>query len=134
MSDFKTPSKYDVFDVTKNTDDLKKLIAEHPDYPIVVLAGEQASAGDWYYWTFCSDIRFDVGEILTVQAPYNDELICTDRDEFEEEFEEWLWDAIDQDGSGRKPPSEEEFQQILKKELAKYDPYWKDVIMIHADN
>ena len=27
-------------ELTKSTEELKKLIAEHPDYPIVVLAGE----------------------------------------------------------------------------------------------
>lgn len=31
-------------DVSKNTDELKRLIAEHPDYDIVVLAGEKQTA------------------------------------------------------------------------------------------
>ena len=32
--------------LSKSTEELKKLIAEHPDYPIVVLAGEEANNGD----------------------------------------------------------------------------------------
>lgn len=31
-------------ELTKSTEELKKLIAEHPDYPIVVLAGEWETA------------------------------------------------------------------------------------------
>lgn len=34
-------------ELTKSTEELKKLIAEHPDYPIVVLAGECANSGDF---------------------------------------------------------------------------------------
>ena len=133
MSDFKTPSKYDVFDVTKNTDDLKKLIAEHPDYPIVVLAGEEANSGD-YYWMYCSDIRFGLGEILTVQAPYNDEIVCGDRDSFEEEMSDWLFYKLEGDGVDVDNMPDEEYEKILKEEIAKYEPYWKKVIAIWATN
>ena len=47
--------------IAKNTEKLKELIAEHPDYQIVVLAGEEANGGD-YSWMYCSDISFDVGD------------------------------------------------------------------------
>lgn len=120
-------------ELTKNTDELKRLISEHPDYPIVVLAGEEANSGD-YCWMYCSDIRFNLGEILTVEAPYNDEIVCSDRDSFEEEMSDWLFYKLEDDGVDVDNMPDEEYEKILKDEIAKYDPYWKDVIMIHADN
>lgn len=122
-------------DLAKNTDELKKLIAEHPDYPIVVLASEEANTGD-YSWSYCSDICFSVGEILDCECPYDEEFVCTDRDEFDERFEEWLWDQMcyeDCAGDGVEP-SEDEFQAKLKEEKEKYEPFWKKVICITVDS
>ena len=120
--------------LTKSTDELKKLIAEHPDYPIVVLCGENANNEDWY-WIYCSSISFSVGEILDCECPYNEELVETDRDHFDEQIEEWLWDKIcEEEFEDSGEPSERYFQQRLSQEKAKYEPYWKKVIAISADN
>lgn len=118
--------------LTKSTEELKKLIEEHPDYPIVVLAGDEANSGDYSYM-YCSSISFGTEEILDCETPYDSEIVCTDRDEFDERFEEWLWDEL---GGNDKPPkiTEDEFQENLKAEKAKYEPYWKKVIAIWADN
>lgn len=120
-------------ELTKPTDELKKMIEQYPDYPIVVLAGEVANTGD-YRWMFCSSISFEVEEILDCETPYNnDDIVCTDRDKFNEELEEWLWDEL---GGNDNPPkiTEDEFQEALKQERARYEPYWKKVIAIYADN
>lgn len=111
-----------------DTTELKKFIAEHPDYPICVLASEDANSGD-HGWMYCSDITFEVGEILDCDQPVDDCVIFDDRDDFEERLEEWLWDELEQ------PDLEEpEFQKKLAEEKAKYEPYWKDCIFIYADN
>lgn len=117
--------------LTTSSDELKKLIADHPDYPIVVLAGDDASVGD-YTWMYCSSISFTVGKILDCAVPWNDEIVATDEDEFNEELEDWLFYEIrERDGD---PPEEEEFQKFLAAEKERYAPYWKDVIAIYADN
>lgn len=62
-------------ELTKSTEELKKLIAEHPDYPIVVLAGECANSGD-FAWMYCASISFGIEEILDIillARPHNDE-------------------------------------------------------------
>lgn len=116
--------------ILADTSELKKLIAEHPDYPICVLASEDANCGD-YNWMYCSDIRFEVGEVLDCDQPVNDEIIFNDRDDFEERLEEWLWDELTSDG---EEYTEEQFQKFLADEKAKYEPHWKDCIFIYADN
>ena len=51
------------YTLTKDSDELKKLILENPDLPIVVLVGEESNGGD-YPWVFCSSISFGIDEIL----------------------------------------------------------------------
>lgn len=111
-------------DLTKQTDTLKKLISEHPDYPIAILAGEEANSGD-YCWMFCSYVSFEVGEMLaTDYYGYNDEII-TNRDELEELIEDRLYD---------NKLSDDELEKAVKEEIAKLEPYWKKVIFIYANN
>lgn len=116
--------KFESLGITKKTDELKKLIAEHPDYPICVLAGETANGGD-YAWMFCSKIWFEVAEILDADyLDYGDETF-TDRDRLEEVIEDRLFD----DGLDG-----EELDKAVKEKLAELEPYWKNVICIYADN
>ena len=114
---------------TKQTDELKQLINEHPDYPIVVLCSYEVCCDDCsYYWWYAPDLRFSIGEILDCEQDINDERVYTDRDEFEEDLANKLYDSGDYDEA-----TDEEFEAIVKAELAKYEPYWKKVIQIMAD-
>lgn len=113
---------------TKQTDELKQLISEHPDYPIVVLCSYEVCGDDSYNWWYAPDLRFSIGEILDCEQDVNDERVYTDRDEFEEDLADILVDSGDYDET-----TDEEFDAIVKAELAKYEPYWKKVIQIRAD-
>lgn len=110
------------FNFAHNTEKLKKLIEEYPDYPIVVIAGDEANTGDYRYM-YCERVQFEVEEIL--YADYCDEIIFSDRDDFEESVRENLSDL---------QCSDEEYEKAVKDTLAKYEPYWKKVIAIYADN
>lgn len=112
------------YSLTKSTEELKKLIAEHPDYPICVLAGEEASGSD-YSWMYCSDIRFEVGEILDTDYYDYDDAIIVDRDRLEEIIEDRLYDEY---------TDEEELNNAIKEKIAELEPYWKKVICIYANN
>ena len=113
---------------TAQTDELKKLIAEHPDLPIVVLVGSEVVAGDDYAWWYAPDISFSFGEILDCEQDVNDEKIYTDRDDFEEDLRDILCDLEEFEEA-----TDEEFDQAVKEQLADYEPYWKKVIQIRAD-
>ena len=86
---------------------------------------------------YCSSISFGITEFLDCEVPYS-ECVCTDRDDFEERFEDWLWDEMIDElidrGVDDAEPSEDEFQARLKEEKERYEPYWKKVIAIYADN
>ena len=118
-------------DLTTRTDELKKLILANPDLPMVVLAGECANSGD-YNTMYCSEIAFGIEEILDCEVPYM-EYVETDRTNFEEQIEEWLWDEMGGNDKDSKL-SETVFEDALEETKAKYEPYWKKVIAIRADN
>lgn len=114
----------DEMNLVKNTDELKRLIAKYPDYPICVLAGEEANGGN-YSWMYCSCVSFEVGEILDADIfDYNDETI-TDRDRLEELLEDRLYDE------GLK---DNELDKAVKEKIAELEPCWKNVIFIWATN
>lgn len=113
---------------TKQTDELKKLIAEHPDYPIVVLCSYEVCGDDDFYWWYAPHISFCIGEILDCEQDINDEKVYTDRNDFEEDLTDTL--GYNEDYA---EATDEEFDAIVKAELAKYEPYWKKVIQIKAD-
>ena len=107
--------------------ELRKLIAENPDLPIVVLASEYANTGDYGYM-YCWNVRCNVELVLDCETPFRNDCVYTDESEFEEDLAEYLADRL--------PASfpDEEFDKLLKEQLAKYEPYWKKVIAIWADN
>lgn len=107
-----------------NTEKLKELIAEHPDYDIVFLAGEEANPNGEYAYMYCTHIRFEIAEIL--DADYKDEdRVFSDRYDFEDYVEREFEDM---------ECSDEEYKEAVKATIAKYEPYWKKVIAIYADN
>ena len=114
------------YSLTYSSDELKKLIFENPNLPIVVLAGEEASSHDWY-WTYCSSVSCHISEILDCDYYDYDDTIFTDRDRLEEKIEDDLYDEY-------FDKSEEEYDAAVKRELEKYEPYWQKVIAIYAAN
>ncbi len=117
------------YELIHDSAELRKLIAENPNLPIVVLAGEEAASPEWC-WTYCADIKCSIDEILDTKTPYDHEdgTLFTDRDDFSECVEEALYDLF-YDGIG-----DESLASRVKSELEKYEPYWRKVIAIYATN
>ena len=116
------------YNLVHDATELRKLISENPDLPIVVIAGEEANSGD-YCWMYCSDVSFSVEYILDVKTPYDrEESVFTDKTEFEDAVSDYAADNLPSD------LPDEVFDEIVKNEIAKYEPYWKKVIAIYATN
>ena len=111
---------------------LLKMAQEHPDYPIVVLAGEEASDGDHSY-TYCENVGVDIDKILGCVTPWwTYDTVCTDPEDFEDEVWSMVWDKL-ADQLGRKPTNEEAEEAVLEIVKA-HEPYWINVISISANN
>lgn len=113
---------------TSQTDELKKLIAEHPDCPIAVVVNGEVCCDDTYRWWYAPSLSFDMGEILDCEQDIDDEKVYVDRDEFREDVEYRLTcdDAF-------SDMTDNEFDAAVNSKLAEYEPYWKIVILIKAD-
>jgi len=113
-------------ELVHDSTELRRMIAENPDLPIVVLAGEEASAG--WAWTYCTSVKAYRTRLLDTKTPYDDEERVFDD---EGDFEDAIWDYwanAEPDYSGMTP------EEKTKSELEKYKPYWRDVIAIYASN
>lgn len=107
--------------------ELKRLIIENPDLPLAFFAED---TGDYYCgYISCSSVTAEKGEVLDCYQDINDERAFTSRDEFEEDLQEVLCE-IDE----YRNISDEEFDEILKKEKSKYDDKWKDCIIVYVGN
>ena len=118
MNTFKT------YALSKKSDELKRLILENPDLPIVVLAGEEANGGD-YSWMFCSDISFHIEEILDCDYVDSNDCVFCDRDYLEEYVSDMLYDEYYEKSN---------YEAAIKNKLAELEPYWTKVIAIYATN
>ena len=115
------------------TRELLKLAKEHPDYPITVLAGEEANSGGECSWTYCANVSVGIEEVLDCDSDYwKIEYVCTDRDDFMEAALNVIWDKLNEE-LGREPTDEEE-EAAWEQVKAAHEPYWKKVIAIKADN
>lgn len=105
--------------------ELRKLILENPGLPLLIFAGEDCNSGDYSYMS-CSTVSASVGEFLDFQQTVNDERCYTDRDEFQEDLEDKLYQTFD--------GSDKEFEEYAEEILCEYDPYWKPCIIVYVDN
>ena len=109
------------YDIAHSCDDLKKLIAENPDLPLVFDANEDANT-DGYETMICTVVYARIGEVLDCDQDINNERIYTDRAEFKDAVEEYLYDT---DGN---------YEQELERILAQYEPSWKKCILVTVGN
>lgn len=118
------------YSLIHDTGELRKLIAENPTLPIVVLVDEE-SASDAFGWTYCSSVRCTLGSLLDVKTPYDhpDGYVFTDK----EDFENAIVEALEVDDR-YKDLSNDDFFEAVKAEMEKYDGDWHDVIAIYASN
>lgn len=106
---------------------LRRLIAENPGLPIVVLAGEDANIGD-YNWQYCTEGSCRIDEILDCETPFKGDYVYSDHEDFDEDIANHLY------GIYGEKLTDEEFEELLKREIAKYKPFWKKVIAIYVNN
>lgn len=111
-----------------SADELRRLIREYPTLPLLVFAGEAANIGDYPY-TSCSYINARKGEYLDCAQVVNDCMCFTDRDDFRESLADCLVDTLDDWDC-----TDEEFDTLVEKKMAEYDPYWKPCIILDVDN
>lgn len=121
------PTNAHLINISKSTEELRRLILENPDLPIVVMSSYEAMSDEWC-WTYCSNISFHIKEYMSYNV-FDDGYLITDRDDFEEQLRYKLEDLPECENM-----SDEEFDKYLDQKYKEYEPYWKKAIFIYADN
>lgn len=116
------------FGLIHDSSELRKLIAENPDLPVVVLVGEEATSCGDYYYTYCSSVHCNIDYILDTHTPYDGETVFTDKDDFEEAVSDALWNKW------TSKLSDSDYEAMVRAEASKYDQYWRKVIAVYVDN
>ena len=114
------------YGLTHRTDELKRLIMENPDLPIVVLASDEANCGNWC-WQYCLSVSCGLDEILDCDFTDNYDTIFTDRDSLEEYISDMFYDEYHN-------KSNEEYDDAVRRKMEELEPYWTKVIAIYASN
>lgn len=108
------------YNLTKN---IKELIANNPDLPIVVFIGCDASDIDYAYVT-ASSVTANIGEVC--DHPFDEPCtVFTDR----EELFDYLYETYSYSFDG----ADSELDDYINKKLDKYEPYWVKAIIIYVD-
>ena len=102
---------------------VRKLLAEHPELPIVFRIYTETLCGEWRY-EFMSSAYAEIGEILDCCQNVEEELIFIDREEFKERVEDNLPYGLTTD----------EMEAEITATLAEYEPYWKKCIIVTVGN
>lgn len=133
MSNIKE-SKLGHMDVTHQ---LTEYLMNFPDYPIVVLTGQNAVC-DEFYWTYATDVKIGIDEILDCDTRYWDyDYVCNDRRDFEKEAKEVIYrnlkEALKKYDNDREPTNAE-IEEVWTTVSKEHEQYWKKCIVIYADN
>ena len=116
---------------TAKAQELKQLIDDNPDLKIAVLVDSEIISDTGYYTCYAPEVSFSIEEILDCEVPYQD-YVVSNRDDFVERMEEYVADQVEQMNISNPVLQDKIYEQYLKKELDKYEPYWKKVIVIKA--
>ncbi len=111
-----------------SADELKRLILEHQELPILVLAGDNANIGDYGFMS-CSRVRAQEGEFLDCKQKIDACKCYTDRDDFEDDVADFLAG----EEQYRDLP-DDEFNALVERTVNEYDDFWKPCILLLVDN
>lgn len=104
--------------------ELLKLVAEHPELPVVFLVDVEG-ADPWdYSWYYASRVHAEIGELLNNEF-WSGEEIINDRDRLEEKIEDYYYEEKGIEG-------EHELEYLVQEELKKCEKDWVKVIQVSA--
>lgn len=118
--------KLSKYGLTHQSNELRKLIMDNPDLPIVVLASDEANNGDWC-WQYCYSVSCGIDEILDCDFVDNYDAVFNDRDY----LEEYLYDILYDEYLNK---SATEYNEAVTRKMEELEPYWTKVIAIYASN
>lgn len=123
--------RHKIYDLglAQDSTELKKLLAENPDLPIVTMTCDDVCM-EGYGWCYSCNVWCSITTILDCETPFKSDYVYDNENDFKEDLAEYLYEL---NPSKYKEIPNEDFDKLVDEEVQKYVPYWKKVIAIHAD-
>lgn len=109
---------------TQYTNELRQMIMDNPDLPIVVEAETDLCCDDSYSSWIAPTVRFYIGEVLEYDQKICEDRVFFDRVEFMDALTDYYYDDL--------PTDEKEAEAFIADKLSEYKPYWTKAIIIFA--
>ena len=120
-------NEFDLELLTGISDEIKNLITENPELPILILAGSNANL-DKESWTCCYETFAEIGEVIdTEELPICSDFVFHNRDDIYETLYEWLEDEY-------RELDRTSLDDLFQKYVNECEPHLKKVIAISVDN
>lgn len=108
--------------------DLKKLMFENPDLPLLFMAGNTGNDGDFMYMS-CHSISASKCELLDDSPNFGDGSIYTSKEQLREDLEFYLLgEGENCELNGRQ------FKKLVDEEMEKYEDKWRECIIVYVGN
>lgn len=115
--------------ITMDNKELKNLILENPDLPLLIFATEEANSGEWS--TELASCRCHKGFVLDTTKDCwlpRDDRVYMDESDLEEDILNALADEDEY-----KSLTDEDFNKIVTEKVKALEPYWKECIIVTVD-
>lgn len=109
-------------------EELKELMFENPDLPLLFMAGNTGNDGDFMYMS-CHSVNASKCELLDYSPNFGDGSIYTSRDQLREDVEFHLLDNKE-----NLNLSEKELSKLVDEEMEKYEDKWSECIIVYVGN
>jgi len=118
--------KIDRAGIVKDCTKLRQMIIDNPDLPIVFSVSTEDYYDDYAFaYINENNISCEVGEILDCDVDWHNNIMFTDRIEFEESLEDYLMTDFEIEHL-----SDSDFEDVLNYHIEKFEPFWKKCILV----
>lgn len=107
------------WDILHATDELRKMILENPDLPLLIDVDEEVKG------CVATSVSVRIGEVLDCDQKIDEECTFTDRIYFEERVGDYYYDEW-------CDMSDAESDKYIAEKVAEYEPYWKKCIIVYV--
>lgn len=118
--------KIDRAGIVKDCTKLRQMIIDNPDLPIVFSVSTEDYYDDYAFaYINENNVSCEIGEILDCDVDWHNNIMFTDRGDFEESLENYLMLDFEIEHL-----SYSDFEDILNYHIEKFEPFWKKCILV----
>lgn len=105
--------------------ELREMLVSHKDWPVVILVDSDVVGDDCWNW-YAGGYSCKEGEVLDCEQDIKPERTYTDRSEFEEDVEDYVYTNAELE------LSDEQFDAAVDRICKQYEPCWEKAVIVYV--